>query len=144
MDYGQNTPNMMGQTTNDRENNLDLSNQAMDWNLPMPTRDPRSIGNKTAIASAESLKPGAEAPRPVEVETSPELNEESINAIATAIENPTPNSTPEKPQTLKPQATDLETAVGTLHQAEAMLDQSGDIATFYDTVRNQSIKENGE
>ena len=129
MDYGQNTPNMMGQGNNGRENNLDLSNQAIDWNLPMPSHDPRSIGNKTAIASAESLNPNSEVPRPIEVTDSPELNEKTIDSIASSIGNPP--SEPQVAPSAQPQNITVETATNSIRQAESALDQ--DINSFYNT-----------
>lgn len=142
MDYGQNALNSMGNSGDGRENNLDLSNQAIDWQLPLPNRDPRSIGNKTAIATAESLKPGAEAPRPTEVVESPELNEQSINTIANEIQNPTPVNLPQNPQPNQPQTNTEESPTDVIRQAEKALDQSKDIASFYELVCAERSKGN--
>ena len=142
MDYGQNTPNSMTNGGEGHENNLDLSNQAIDWQLPMPNRDPNSIGNKTAIATAESLKPGAEVPRPTEVVESPELNEQSINTIANAIQNPTPVNLPQNSQPNRPQATTEDSPTDVIRQAEKALDQTGDIAGFYEAVCAERSKGN--
>lgn len=157
MDYGQNSQkgaipefftsgagtNLENENSFESENNLDLTNTANNWDLPMPDRDQRAMGNR-AIASAESLNFSNETTPPKEAAPT------SIDNIANnpPTEQPSPN-----PAAMQPPATTEETprfekahiktddrlsdtAVAAIDQAKAKLDQDGDIASFYNTARD--------
>ena len=124
------------------ENNLDLTNTATEWELPMPDRDNREIGNR-AIASAESLNiPSEPAANPqedlsaqIEAITDNKAEQVSINPAIIQKNNDTTIPQIEEPN-IKTDKFLSKEGIAAIDKAKAELDQTGDMASFYCEARD--------